>query len=69
MASRAAAEPYIVLPPHYCACPAFHYEVLCRGEAPLCKHLLAARLAAALGRAPDIAVPDATLAAILVQAP
>lgn len=40
----------------YCSCPSFVYNTLIKGEALMCKHQLAMRLAVALGRTRTIEV-------------
>lgn len=46
---------------------AFFFDVVSKGEAVACKHQLAARLAAALGKAREATVPDLTLAHLLQE--
>lgn len=73
---------HTVLGLHYCDCPAFQFEVLSRGEAlyvrvtatvaghhpaTQCKHQLAVRLAQALSQHREESVPDAILAAQLLE--
>ena len=94
--ARLEPRRYVVFPRHFCACQAFFFDVVHRGEAihvrslsfrrslggplavnltstassPLllqCKHQLAARIAAALGRAPPMTVPDVSIAALLAR--
>ncbi len=43
-----ALLPYLVLGHRYCSCPAFFSTCVLKGEAPYCKHQVAARLADAL---------------------
>ncbi|WZN62190.1 zinc finger SWIM domain-containing protein [Chloropicon roscoffensis] len=59
-------DEYLVLPFHYCSCHAFQFEVINRGEAFLCKHILAARLARALGMTMTYVVKDELLAQVLL---
>ncbi|KAF8060030.1 ZSWIM7 [Scenedesmus sp. PABB004] len=59
---------YLTFARTYCACQAHYYEVVCKAEAPYCKHQLAARLAVILQRCPVTVVPDATLAQFLLDA-
>lgn len=40
----------------YCSCPSFAYSVLVKGDALLCKHQLAVRLAVAVGRCETVEV-------------
>ncbi|CAM6096784.1 unnamed protein product [Calypogeia fissa] len=39
---------YVCFPDHFCSCPAYHFEVVSRGQQLCCKHQLAARLANSL---------------------
>eukprot|EP00879_Flechtneria_rotunda_P012810 GHRR01013376.1.p1 GENE.GHRR01013376.1~~GHRR01013376.1.p1 ORF type:complete len:136 (+),score=40.79 GHRR01013376.1:228-635(+) len=59
---------YITFSRTYCSCQAHYYEVVCKAEAPYCKHQLAARLALILKRCPVAVVPDAAMAEFLLQA-
>ncbi|KAF0310189.1 Zinc finger SWIM domain-containing protein 7 [Amphibalanus amphitrite] len=58
---------YCPQPLTFCPCPAFQYTVLQRGDQPLCKHLLAAKLAQALGKCADTAVSDPHLRDLLTE--
>jgi predicted nucleic acid-binding Zn finger protein len=62
-----AAEHYLVHPDHYCSCQAFFFDVVSKDEAVACKHQLAARLAAALGKAREQTVSDLHLAHLLQE--
>lgn len=62
-----ASGEYLVLPFHYCSCHAFQYDVINRGDALLCKHILAARIAQALGLTVTIIVNDFLLAQVLLS--
>lgn len=59
-------ERYLVFPPHYCSCMAFHFDAVTKREHLTCKHVLAARLADALGRCVLDTVDDAQLAALIL---
>ena len=59
---------YLTLASSCCSCQAHYYEVVCKADAPFCKHQLAARLALILKRCPVTLVPDAALAEHLLQA-
>ncbi|QDZ21302.1 SWIM-type domain-containing protein [Chloropicon primus] len=65
--SATKVDEYLVLPFHYCSCHAFQFEVINRGEAFMCKHILAARLARALGKMVTIVVNDDLLAQVLLS--
>ena len=62
-----SGEAYAVCPAHYCSCQAFFFDVVSRAEAPACKHQLAARLAAALGKQRTSTVREEVLAEVLQQ--
>jgi len=64
---EAQQDDYLVLPFHYCSCHAFQYEVINRGEMFLCKHILAARIAKALGMTMTVIVNDVLLAQVLLS--
>ena len=49
---------------NYCDCEAFRYKVL-RGEQVMCKHTLAARIAAATAQLAATAVDDASVPALI----
>lgn len=54
-----AGTPYYCFPHSiYCQCMAFKYAILRRRERPLCKHVLAARLADEMGLAEEKKVSD-----------
>lgn len=50
---------------HYCGCHAFMFDVVGKGAELCCKHMLAAKLARALGRCNVFEVSDAELARLL----
>uniref|UniRef100_A0A7N1A7V3 SWIM-type domain-containing protein n=1 Tax=Kalanchoe fedtschenkoi TaxID=63787 RepID=A0A7N1A7V3_KALFE len=58
-------EEYYCFPEHYCACYAFFYDIVSRGEQLCCKHQLAARLASATGACVEVKVSDEQLALLL----
>eukprot|EP00873_Tetraselmis_striata_P041189 jgi/Tetstr1/461453/TSEL_006562.t1 len=63
---KGAGEHYLVFPSHYCTCHAFFYDVVSKGEAIECKHMLAARVAIAAGLAPEAEIDDADVARLLI---
>ncbi|KAF6252332.1 hypothetical protein COO60DRAFT_1704350 [Scenedesmus sp. NREL 46B-D3] len=64
---RGKSGVYITFAKTYCSCQAHYYEVVCKSEAPYCKHQLAARLAFALKRCPVTVVPDSAIAQFLLD--
>jgi predicted nucleic acid-binding Zn finger protein len=64
-ASSAGAARHAVLGSH-CDCESFYYDVIARGEAGACKHVLAARVARAVGGDSVETVPDEVLARLLI---
>ena len=55
-----------LLPPAgYCSCPAHVYTVLVKEEVTMCKHMLAVRIAQALGKHNELSVSDEEFAEIL----
>eukprot|EP00216_Chloropicon_sp_CCMP2111_P005319 CAMPEP_0198238618 /NCGR_PEP_ID=MMETSP1446-20131203/4236_1 /TAXON_ID=1461542 ORGANISM="Unidentified sp, Strain CCMP2111" /NCGR_SAMPLE_ID=MMETSP1446 /ASSEMBLY_ACC=CAM_ASM_001112 /LENGTH=157 /DNA_ID=CAMNT_0043921071 /DNA_START=40 /DNA_END=510 /DNA_ORIENTATION=+ len=70
--SSLVRDEYLILPAPgapspFCSCHSFQYEAIHRGEAILCKHVLAARIAQALDMSVTIIVPDILLAQILLS--
>ncbi|GHJ85666.1 hypothetical protein NliqN6_2068 [Naganishia liquefaciens] len=69
--SSTSGAPYTVLPASlaegrpYCPCVAFMQSVLLASEQLMCKHILAARLAMALGKTRDTAVSANAVAELL----
>ncbi|XP_065304642.1 zinc finger SWIM domain-containing protein 7-like [Dermacentor albipictus] len=54
---------YTCLPSsNFCACYSYLHQVLRRQEIPMCKHVLASRLAEALGTCEDVRCTDDTMA-------
>lgn len=64
---RGKSGVYITFAKTYCSCQAHYYEVVCKSEAPYCKHQLAARLTLALKRCPVTVVPDTAIAQFLLD--
>lgn len=62
-----AQEMYLCWPGHYCGCQSFFYNVVSKGDAPMCKHQLAAAIADATGAAESVEVEDQELACMLAQ--
>mmetsp|Transcript_34649 Transcript_34649/g.48030 ORF Transcript_34649/g.48030 Transcript_34649/m.48030 type:complete len:146 (-) Transcript_34649:72-509(-) len=62
---KSSGDLYLCLPLHFCSCHVFFYDVVNRGEVILCKHLLAATIAKALGRCKTRIVSDVELANVL----
>lgn len=58
---------YVVFPRHYCACEAFHFVVVSRGESLQCKHQLAARLAYILRKCGVETVEEEALTGALLR--
>lgn len=55
-----------LLPPAgYCSCPAHVYTVLVKEEVTMCKHMLAVRMAQAMGKYNELSVSDEEFAEIL----
>ena len=62
-----APETYLCWPGEYCGCQSFFFNVVSKGDAPLCKHQLAAAIADATGCLEATEVADAELAAMLAR--
>ena len=61
---QAVGEVYTCFPSHFCACHAFFYETVSKGETT-CKHQLAASLAHTLGRCNVYEVSDVEFARLM----
>ncbi|XP_063842832.1 zinc finger SWIM domain-containing protein 7-like [Scylla paramamosain] len=63
-----SGTPYICLPHSiFCQCMAFKFAVLKRRERPLCKHVLASRLATEMGEVEEKTVSDEYVMDILAN--
>lgn len=63
-----SGTPYVCFPHSiFCQCPAFKFSVLKKRESVICKHVLAARLATAMGMIEEKCVSDEYIRDVLTH--